>query len=90
MWGAIEKINVISGIDIIFVFVFLLFLSVFVFWLKKEKTVALILSIYLSLIFIEELIILNSTVLKTRIILGNAFVPEVLFIASIIDRKSVV
>ncbi len=84
MGGFIEKMNIISGIDIIFIVLFLLFLFIFIFWLKKERTVALILSIYLGYIFTEELIILNSNVLKTRVILGNVFVPEVLFVASII------
>ena len=72
--------NFISGWDLIIILSFILFSSFFIFFIKKEKSMILILSIYLSFIFVEEFIALNSSVLRLKAVSSNMFIPEILFI----------
>ena len=72
--------NYIGGWDVAVVLVFVLSAVLFVFLFKKEKVMALILSIYLAFIFVEEFAILNASSLKIKLISANEFFLEVLFI----------
>ena len=73
-------INFINGWDLIIILSFILFSSFFIFFIKKEKSMILILSIYLSFIFVEEFITLNSSALRLKAVSSNLFIPEILFI----------
>ena len=66
--------------DIIIVIFAVASLSTFIFLLKKEKVLALIISIYLAFIFVEEFLIFNSSFLQLKIFTLNAFFPEILFV----------
>ena len=76
-------INFINGWDLIIILSFILFFGLFIFFVRKEKAMILILSIYLSFIFIEEFIGLNASVLRLKVISSNMLIPEILFIIMI-------
>ena len=73
-------INFINGCDLIIILSFILFFGFFIFFIKKEKAMILILSIYLSFIFVENFSVLNSSMLRWKVFSSNVFIPEILFI----------
>ena len=76
-------INFINGWDLIIILSFILFFGLFIFFVRKEKAMILILSIYLSFIFIEEFGSFNASVLRWKAVSSNVFIPEILFIIMI-------
>ncbi|MEA2088821.1 MAG: hypothetical protein U9O55_03220 [Patescibacteria group bacterium] len=78
-----NAINLINAWDLIIIASFVLFLGLFIFFIKKEKSMILILSIYLSFILVEEFSALNISVLRWKAISSNIFIPEILFIVII-------
>jgi len=72
--------DLISLQDILIVAAFVALVGAFIFLLRKEKVVALILSIYLAFIFTEEFSILNSSVLRLKVLTINPFIFEILFL----------
>lgn len=66
--------------DILIVTVFAVLIGVFIFLFRKEKVVALILSAYLAFIFTEEFGILNSAILRLKVLTINPFIFEILFL----------
>jgi hypothetical protein len=69
--------------DIVIVIFAVVSLATLIFLLKKEKVLALLLSIYLAFIFVEEFLIFNFSFLHLKIFTFNAFLPEILFIVMI-------
>jgi hypothetical protein len=70
--------------DIVIVIFAVLSLTTLIFLLKKEKVLALLLSIYLAFVFVEEFLIFNFSFLQLKIFTFNAFLPEILFAIAII------
>lgn len=84
MGGVLEKINSVINIsDIIIIIISVLILVAFIFLLKKEKIVALILSIYLGYIFVDEILMFNSTFLGLKVFSLNMFIAEAVFVVMI-------
>ncbi|MCD4705540.1 hypothetical protein K8R61_00475 [bacterium] len=77
-------INFINGWDLIIILSFVLFFGIFIFFVRKEKAMILILSIYLSFIFVEEFIGLNASVIRLKVVSSNMLIPEILFIIMIV------
>ncbi|NCF74970.1 MAG: hypothetical protein GWO87_00565 [Xanthomonadaceae bacterium] len=77
-------INFINVWDLIIISSFTLFFAFFIFFIKKEKAMILILSIYLSFVFVEEFNAVSLSLLRWKFFSSNIFIPEILFVIIII------